>query len=193
MRGDGGNKMFEGVGYGGGGLSTAGVLAGGGGGYGGGGAGTASNGRGGAGGGGAIQITTRGALTVAATGSLEANGGTFISAAMNWGGGAGSGGGILLAAQTITVDGTVEATGGNATDANDEGGGGGGGGRVAFYSRTDWGIPMVSPYTNAPAGKVLIDGGTADSDTADDGARGTFYAGPRPSFLGGGGTVVFIR
>jgi len=164
------------------------------GGSGGGGAGTTENGRGGAGGGGSIQITTRGALEITADGSLEANGGTFFSTGGQWGGGAGSGGGILLAAQAITVDGTVEATGGDATDSGaGEGGGGGGGGRVAFYSRTDWGITMESPYTNAPAGKVLIDGGTGASVNADDGGRGTFYAGPRPALLGGGGTVIIVR
>jgi hypothetical protein len=91
------------------------------------------------------------------------------------------------------VNGTVEATGGTATEANDEGGGGGGGGRVAFYCKTDWGITMESPYTNAPAGKVLIDGGTGESVNADDGARGTFYAGSPPDFLMTLGTVLLLR
>ena len=52
------------------------------------------------------------------------------------GGGAGSGGGILLVADTLEIDGSLQANGGAAPDtcfSVNDGGGGGGGGRIKLF------------------------------------------------------------
>jgi hypothetical protein len=86
------------------------LVAGSGGGFG----GTANGGDGGGGGGG-LQLTASGAITVAATGAIDAaggGGGGELSFDTGGGGGGGSGGAILLEAVSITVLGTVTANGG---------------------------------------------------------------------------------
>ena len=79
--------------------------------------------RGGGGGGGAVEIGAVG--NVSLSGLVLANGGTGGSAHY-WAGGGGAGGGILVHAPTVSLSGTLNASGGNS--------GGGGGGRVLILT-----------------------------------------------------------
>ncbi|MFU8802821.1 MAG: carboxypeptidase regulatory-like domain-containing protein [Bradymonadaceae bacterium] len=85
--------------------------------------------------------------TIDVAGQISANGQPGVSATLNsqGGGGGGSGGGVLIAADQLTVSGTVMVDGGDAgvgtTNASSRDGGSGGMGRVKFlygssYSRT---------------------------------------------------------
>ena len=140
---------------------------------------------GGGGGGGSIQLSARGTIRLGADGFIDASGGSalFDGLGTNVIGGGGSGGGVLLAASAIELTPgaiNVSVTGGNSYNAsgpgNDGGGGGGGGGRIAFYSNTDWGIPMQAPYSVCPA-TVRIRGG----EGFVPGNSGTFFAGAAPN------------
>ncbi len=73
----------------------------------------------GGGGGGAIQISSRGQITVATTGVIDAGGGGADSGKSGTGGG--SGGAILLEAKLVTVDGKLAANGGGGTCFNSAG------------------------------------------------------------------------
>lgn len=92
-------------------------------------------GAGGGGGGGALRIATPGALTIATTGVVRADGGAGGNGDVPGGlGGGGSGGVIYLATPQLTVSGTVSAAGGLAAAAGV--GGAGGLGRIRISAVT---------------------------------------------------------
>jgi hypothetical protein len=113
---------------------------------------------GGGGGGGAIALFSS-SVTVAPSGSVRANGG---GGAVGSGGasGGGSGGAIVIHADTVEVNGTLEAAGGEGGAGGCCGdGGGGGGGRIAYQYRT-----LLA------SGTAIVSGGT--SGIRDTGACG---------------------
>ncbi|MBA4388703.1 MAG: hypothetical protein C0404_12030, partial [Verrucomicrobia bacterium] len=95
--------------------------------------------------------------------------------------GGGSGGGIILAANVLSLSGTVEAKGGDGQNYSNgpDYGGGGGGGRIAFYCN--------NTFSSPPSG-VSVEGGTATahgSPPAEPGTNGTFR------YNGDGGDLSF--
>ncbi len=72
-------------------------------------------------GGGAIQISAAGTMTLETTGYITVNGSGGVSLGDETGTGGGSGGAILLEAPTVTVDGILEANGGEGSDPNYDG------------------------------------------------------------------------
>jgi len=128
-------------------------------------------GGGGGGGGGAVQISTMGPMLISPAGSIDAGGGAG-GAAWGGGGGGGSGGGILLeSAQSITVQGSLLASGGKGGNGNlswapggqtggyagglDEGKEGGGGGGIESGGG---GGASGRVRLNAPAGELSVSG-----------------------------------
>lgn len=95
---------------------------------GGGGAGNGDHGVGGAGGG-AIQLSTRGTITIGGSVLARGSNGGNGDNDGNWGsgGGGGAGGWVLLEAPAVIVSGTIDASGGNGGSGEDGGGGGAGG------------------------------------------------------------------
>ncbi|GAB2957810.1 hypothetical protein GCM10027048_25640 [Hymenobacter coalescens] len=151
------------------------------------------NGTGGEGGG-SIAIVARGTLTLAAGGSINANGNSATNTATTGdvgGGGGGAGGIVLLAAQgNLTVSGSIRANGGAGAGGintnggtNGAGGGGGGGGGI---------IHLISSATASVAGTLQANGGAAGTDafsTTQTGGSGGGACGGNGG--NGGGSLVF--
>lgn len=80
----------------------------------------------------------------------------------NSGGNGGQGGGVLvIAAFTLTLEGIIEAKGGNGTNDDQGGGGGGGGGNILLTYRTKTG-----------AGSIDVSGGTGGTGGTNNGVNG---------------------
>lgn len=120
-------------------------------------------------GGGLLRVCAIGAITIGASGTIDASGaaGTANTGAGGKAGGGGAGGCVLLASQTsITQTGTASVAGGNggnggASSAGQGGGGGGGG----WYVR-------MSP-SNSGAGSITTTGGTGGTGNNAAGTAGT--------------------
>ncbi len=120
-------------------------------------------------GGGLLKVCAIGAITIGASGTIDASGqaGTANTGAGGKAGGGGAGGTVLLASQTsITQTGTASVAGGNggnggASSAGQGGGGGGGG----YYVR-------ISP-SNTGAGSITTTAGTGGTGNNAAGTAGT--------------------
>lgn len=121
-------------------------------------------------GGGKLKVCAVGAITIAATGSINAAGtaGTNSTGSGCSAGGGGAGGCVILASQaSITQTGTATVAGGaggngGASGSNAYGGGGGGGG---WYVR-------ISP-SNSGAGSITVTGGGAGTGNTAAGSAGS--------------------
>jgi len=140
----------------------------------------------GGGGGGSFAIYAKGTLTIAAAGTVNANGanGASLDAANNSGAGGGGGGlVVLLSKGAMSVAGTINARGGNGSDAITvsgsyrAGGGGGGGGLVCMVAA---GAPVIT-------GSLNVNGGTQGANTATGTSTGSF--GGNGGASGGNGGV----
>jgi hypothetical protein len=139
---------------------------------------------GGGGGGGAIQISSRGQITVTASGVIDAGGGGATFGKSGTGGG--SGGAILLEARAVTIEGRLAANGGAGTCFNFEGENG----------RTAYGTDglLGAAGGNCTEANGIGDGGIgASKDNAPgDGGLGSSTTAV-PIGGGGGGSVGRVR
>jgi len=130
---------------------------------------TTSNGAGGGSGAGAIEIGAAGALVLGS--GVSARGGPG-GTALSGGGGGGSGGSIRLHGSSVSVDGVLNAAGGQGgTHANQFGGtggpssgGGGGGGRVLVVQDSYTLGDAATLAVNVAGGLVQLSGGTDPPD-----------------------------
>jgi hypothetical protein len=129
-------------------------------------------------GGGSFTLLARGTLTVTSTGIVRANGASSISpntAGLGVVGGGGGAGGVLLmlAKSTLTIEGSLQANGGNGGDGvdgnggNAEGGGGGGGGGLIHLVSS---VPRVLGSLQVVGGRSGLTAGT--SATINSGGGG---------------------
>ncbi|NQU43718.1 hypothetical protein HQ520_10560, partial [bacterium] len=130
-------------------------------------------------GGGAIELSVAGTLTIGTSGGIRVNGGNggdYVSFSTASGGG-GSGGSILLAGDTVTNLGFLEAKGGRGGDcgdhAADRAGGGAGGGRIAVYYTS-----VLSAGSHDISGGRGGIGGPSGTQSGDPGHDGSFVAIP---------------
>ncbi len=133
---------------------------------------------GGGGGGGGIELGAVGPITIGATGRVLADGGNGGNGSQISGvgsGGGGAGGGILLHATSITLEGLLSATGGDAgEDAPRIGGGGGGGEILVVYGNT----LSDADATYDVAGGAVPFGGSLGGEAGADGIVTTLQATP---------------
>jgi uncharacterized protein YhjY with autotransporter beta-barrel domain len=129
------------------------------------------SGAGGGAGGGAIEIIAKGTLTVS---SLTSNGGEGGGAQPAVGGsqygGGGAGGAIVLGGSALTVNGSINANGGNAVTFTLSGAGGGG--EVALLGTPSWVLGSTSAATGLGV-TVNVNRGTGGSA---NGTAGTIEA-----------------
>jgi hypothetical protein len=139
-------------------------------------------------GGGSVAIHARGNISVGAGGFIRANGANSVnpntaSAGLVGGGGGAGGVVVLLAKGTMTVSGTIQATGGNGSSGfdgnggNSEGGGGGGGGGI---------VHLLASSAPSVSGSIQVNGGAAG---ANAGASATITGGGGGGACGGNGGV----
>jgi len=121
-------------------------------------------------GGGAIQISAAGSITVHPGAYINANGSGGVSQGNEQGEGAGSGGGILLEAPTVTIDGILEANGGEGSDENSDG--------------------ANPPVDGGVATEPSCLGGNGGAGAVINGSNGGMTSG---GYGGGGGGVGWIR
>lgn len=135
------------------------------------GAGGTSNKGGGAGGGG-IGLVAGDDLEITSGVTIDAQGGSGAPSGSQFTSGGGSGGGILLRGSTVTVNGNLNANGGNGGNASagQLNGGGGSGGRVAIYYQTS---------LDTTGAGITVNGGLpfGTHSTGQPGATGTIYSG----------------
>jgi hypothetical protein len=115
-------------------------------------------GLGGGGAGGILILASRASVTIGATGSVEANGGSGGASNTFRGSGGGGGGGLIhIIAPAITINGTSSVTGGAAGDSSttvtqSPRGGGGGGGSMAGAGGAGGDVASNGSVSGATAG-----------------------------------------
>lgn len=128
--------------------------------------------KGGGGGGGAIGLVAEGDLEITSEAAVEVEGGRGSSSSVQFTSGGGSGGGILLSGKTVSIQGLLNADGGDNGPAlgGQLNGGGGGGGRIAVYYQTSLDIASAT---------ISVAGGVASGSNAagQAGEDGTIYYG----------------
>jgi hypothetical protein len=126
--------------------------------------------KGGGAGGGAIEMVAAANLVFTSTSSVSVKGGAGAASGAQLTSGGGSGGAILLWGNQVSLQGTLNASGGNGGNASgaQSNGGGGGGGRIAIYHES--GI-------NTDGSSIIVSGGTPEGGdgTGKAGSAGTVF------------------
>jgi hypothetical protein len=124
-------------------------------------------------GGGSLVILAKGAVTIGASGVINANGGDGVS-----GGGGGAGGAIIIASQTsVTNNGLLSVKGGNGGASTSTAGAGGGGGGGLVH--------LLAP--SVVQGSIVVTGGTAGSTSGAVSSTARQGGSGGGAFIGNGG------